>query len=73
LQCIYFIQKIFNLDLQLKLFDQTIAPILTFNCEVWGFENLDLIETVQNNFFRTITESKTVHHYICYTESLGAL
>jgi uncharacterized protein YebE (UPF0316 family) len=54
--------KIFNLDipndLQLKLFDQTVVPIFTFNCEVWGFKNLDLIETVQNNSLRTITKSK---------------
>lgn len=65
--------KIFNLDipidLQLKLFDQTIVPILTFNCEVWGFENLDLIETVQNNFLRTITKSKkSTPLYMLYGE-----
>jgi hypothetical protein len=38
-------------DLQLKLFDQTIVPILTYNCEVWGFENLELIEKVQKIFY----------------------
>ena len=32
------------LDLQLKLFDATIVPILTYGCEIWGFENLDLVE-----------------------------
>lgn len=32
------------IDLQLKLFDQTVAPILTYNAEVWGIENLDMIK-----------------------------
>jgi hypothetical protein len=48
--------KIFNLDLpidiQLKLFDQTILPILTYNCEIWGFENIDIIEKVHNDCLR---------------------
>jgi hypothetical protein len=26
-------------DLQLKLFDSIVLPILTYSCEVWGFEN----------------------------------
>ena len=32
------------LDLQLKLFDNTVVPILTYGSEVWGYENLDIIE-----------------------------
>jgi hypothetical protein len=27
------------IDLQLKLFDSLITPILVYSCEVWGFEN----------------------------------
>lgn len=46
------------LDLQLKLFDHTVVPILTYACEVWGFENLGMIEKVQNDFLRKITLSK---------------
>ncbi len=50
--------KIYNLDLpidlQLKLFD----PILTYGCEVWGFEPLSIIEKVQNNFLRRITRTR---------------
>ena len=42
------------IDLQLKLFDQTVVPILTYACEVWGYENLDMIEKVQNDFLRRI-------------------
>ena len=29
------------LDLQLKLFDNTLLPILTYASEVWGYEGLD--------------------------------
>ena len=46
------------LDLQLKLFDNTVVPILTYGSEVWGYENLDRIETVHNDFLRKITRSK---------------
>ena len=47
-----------SLDLQLKLFDHTVLPILTYACEIWGFENLEMIEKVQNDFLRKITLSK---------------
>ena len=46
------------LDLQLKLFDHTVLPILTYACEIWGYENLDIIEKVHNDFLRKITLSK---------------
>ncbi|MES9903304.1 MAG: reverse transcriptase family protein, partial [Sedimenticola sp.] len=65
--------RIFNLDLpvdiQLKLFDQTILPILTYNCEVWGFENLELIERVHTDYLRKITKSKrSTPLYMLYGE-----
>ena len=44
-------------DLQLLLFDQTILPIVLYTCEVWGFENIQLIEKLQNEFLRHITNS----------------
>ena len=43
------------LDLQLKVFDHTIVPILLYGCEVWGFENTDIIERLHNEFLRKIT------------------
>ena len=48
----------FNLpiDLQLKIFDHTILPILIYGSEIWGFENLDIIEKLHNDFLRTITK-----------------
>jgi hypothetical protein len=65
--------RIFNLDLpldiQLKLFDQTILPILTYNCEVWGHENLDMIERIHTDFLRKITKSKkSTPLYMLYGE-----
>ena len=55
-------------DLQLKLSDHTVVPNLTYTSEIWDYENLDMIEKVQNDFMRHITVSKKVHHYICYME-----
>ena len=55
------------LDLQLKLFDHTVLPILTYSSEVWGYENLDLLEKVLNDFLGKITQAKKVLHYICCT------
>jgi hypothetical protein len=56
-------------DLQLKLFDQTILPILTYNCENWGFENLEIIERIHTDFLRQITKSKkSTPNYMLYAE-----
>ena len=57
-------------DLQLKLFDHTILPILTYASEVWGFENLDMIEKVHNDFLRKITLArKSTTLYMLYGEA----
>ena len=56
-------------DLQLQLFDHTVLPILTYACEIWGFENLDIIETVHTEFLRKITKSrKSTPLYMLYAE-----
>jgi hypothetical protein len=44
---LHFIYKIIrnesiSVDLQLKLFDSMIAPILLYGSEVWGYENLKI-------------------------------
>jgi len=57
------------LDLTLKLFDHTIVPILTYGCEIWGYENLDIIERVHREFLRKITMSrKSTPSYMLYGE-----
>jgi hypothetical protein len=65
--------RIYNLnlpiDLQIKLFDHTILPILTYGCEIWGFENIDAIEQFHCNFLRRITKTKkSTPRYMLYAE-----
>ena len=56
-------------DLQLKLFDQTVLPILTYGCEVFGFENCGLLETVHTQFLRSILRArKSTPLYMLYGE-----
>ena len=51
-------RKIRNLDLsmdcQLKLFDSTILPILTYGCEVWGYSDVNLLEKVHTDCMKHI-------------------
>lgn len=42
------------LSVQLKLFDQTVVPILLFGCEIWGLENLKIIEAVHMKFCKLV-------------------
>ena len=42
------------LDIQLELFDTLIMPILTYGCEVWGFENLKIIEKLHLKYLKYI-------------------
>ena len=57
------------IDLILKLFDHTVLPILTYGSEIFGFENIDIIEKVHNTFLRKITNSrKSTPMYILYGE-----
>ena len=46
------------IDLQLKLFDNTILPILTHGCEVFGFEDCHMLEAIHNQFLRSLTYSR---------------
>jgi hypothetical protein len=39
------------LDLIIELFDHTVLPILTYGSEIFGFENLDILEKVHNDFY----------------------
>ena len=42
------------IDLQLYLFDHVILPIALYDCEIWGFENSQIIENLHNGFLRQI-------------------
>ena len=42
------------LDVQLDLFDKTILPIMIYGCEVWGYENVKILELIQLLFCKYI-------------------
>ena len=57
------------IDLQLKLFDNTVLPILTYGSEIWGYENLDIIVRIHTDFLRRISKCrKSTPKYILYAE-----
>ncbi|MCG8113215.1 MAG: reverse transcriptase domain-containing protein [Candidatus Thiodiazotropha taylori] len=57
------------LDLQLHLFDHTILPIALYGCEIWAFENTQIIENLHNEFLRHIVcLRKTTPVYMLHAE-----
>ena len=42
------------LDVLLKLFNHIVVPIITYGCEIWGSENIDIIEKLQLRFLKYI-------------------
>jgi len=40
------------IDIQMSLFDSLVLPILTYGSEVWGFENLSIIEKMYLKFLK---------------------
>lgn len=57
------------IDLQIQLFHHTILPILLYGCEVWGFQNIKMIENLYNQFFRSIIKvRKSTPIYMIYAE-----
>ena len=57
-------------DLIFKLFDHTIAPILTYASETWGYENILILERIHCEFIRKVLKlRKSTPKYILYAES----
>ena len=57
------------IDLQLKLFDRTVLPILTYSCEVVGFESYKMLEPIHNQFLRSLFRArKSTPRYMLYGE-----
>lgn len=48
-------------DVQLKLFDAMIAPILLYGSEVWGCENCEIIEAFHFKFCKKHPEIKVIY------------
>ena len=42
------------IDLQLKIFDAMVEPILLYGSEIWGYENIKIIEQVHLGFCKRI-------------------
>ena len=58
------------LDIQYKLFDQLVVPIITYGCEVWGHVNLDKIEMFHKKFIKnSLKVSKFTANSVVYGES----
>lgn len=56
-------------DIQLKLFDFMISPILLYGSEVWGFENTSIIERVHLKFCKRIMNvRRSTPNFIVYGE-----
>ena len=56
-------------DLMLELFDKSVVPILLYGCEVWGFENIDIIERIHLKFCKIILNvKKSTANYMVYGE-----
>ena len=54
---------------QLKLFDSTIVPILTYGCEVWGVGDLAIVEKNHTDFLKYILNvKKSTPHVMLYGE-----
>ena len=45
-------------DLMLKLFDHTIVPMLLYGTEIFGFEDIKILEKIHCSFLRRITKAK---------------
>ena len=57
------------IDLQIKLFDNTVLPILTYGSEIHGHSYLEIIERIHTEFLRKITKSrKSTPKYMLYAE-----
>ena len=58
-------------DIMLKLFDSCVEPILLYGCEVWGYENVDILEKVHTKFCKFIFAVSKYSHYMPVYGELG--
>ena len=58
------------LECHLDLFDKVVIPVLLYGSEVWGFENLDLIEHLHLKFLKYLFNLKSsTPAYMVYGET----
>ena len=71
LYCIYKLirNEPIPIDIQLKMFDSMIEPILLYGSEVWGYENLKIIEQIHLKFCKRILKIRnTTPTFMVYGE-----
>ena len=57
-------------DLQLKLFDCLVTPILLYSSEIWSHEKMEIIEKVHLNFLKRILNVRnSTPNYMVYGET----
>ena len=55
------------IDMQLKIFDTMVVPILLYGAEVWGFEYWNIIENFHMQFCKTVLKvKKSTPHCMIY-------
>jgi hypothetical protein len=45
------------IDIMLTIFDACVLPILVHGCEVWGHENVDILEKVHTEYLKDLITS----------------
>ena len=59
-----------NVDMQIDLFKKLIVPILTYGCEIWGYNTLETVELFQRKFLKnTLKLHKYTANPIVYGET----
>ena len=48
-------QILLPIDIIFQLFEHTVVPILLYGCEVWGYENCDIVKKLHLEFCRMVT------------------
>jgi len=53
--------RVHNLSVscQLEIFDKIIIPMLTYGSEIWGYENIDILEKLHVKFCKLLLNLKT--------------
>jgi hypothetical protein len=62
-----------SVECKLKMFDSMILPILLYGCEIWGYENNDIYNSVQINFIRHILPVKKGTPFFMLYGELGRM
>ena len=42
------------IDVQLELFDKTVLHVMLYGCEIWGYENIKLLESFYLRYLKYI-------------------